>query len=168
MVDIVSPEVRSRMMSGIRGKDTRPELLVRRFLHGQGLRYRLHDRKLSGTPDLVFPRHGVVLFIHGCYWHRHQGCQYATTPASNVEFWQGKFDGNVRRDREATGRLLKVGWRVILIWECGLRRVKAADELTWLPDAIRHGKEALIEWPRGCRVAGTSRITVNVKVVRSS
>lgn len=155
MVDIVSPEVRSRMMSGIRGKDTRPELLVRSFLHGQGLRYRLHDRKLPGAPDLVFPRHGVVLFIHGCYWHRHHGCRYATTPASNVEFWQGKFDRNVRRDREVIGRLLKNGWRVILIWECGLRRVNVADDLTWLPDAIHHGKKTLVEWPRVCRVGGT-------------
>jgi DNA mismatch endonuclease (patch repair protein) len=89
------------MMSGIRGKNTLPEMLVRRFLHGWGLRYRLHDRALPGTPDLVFPRHGAVIFVHGCYWHRHKGCKYATSPASNVEFWKTKFVGNVRRDRAA-------------------------------------------------------------------
>ena len=147
MVDVVSPEVRSRMMSGIRGKDTQPEMLVRRFLHGHGLRYRLHDKRLPGAPDLVFPRHGTVLLVHGCYWHRHQGCQYATIPASNVEFWQEKFDGNVLRDRKAISLLLDGGWRVILLWECGLRRTRSKEKLHWLPVAIRRGKKRFTEWP---------------------
>jgi DNA mismatch endonuclease (patch repair protein) len=147
MVDVVTPEVRSRMMASIRGKDTRPEILVRHFLHGQGLRYRLQDRKLPGVPDLVFPRHGTVVFVHGCYWHRHQGCQYATTPASNVAFWQQKFAGNVRRDQEVVACLLEAGWRVIVIWECGLRKVEPERALKWLPLAIRTGKSIFIEWP---------------------
>jgi DNA mismatch endonuclease (patch repair protein) len=147
MTDVVTPAVRSRMMAGIRGKDTQPEMLVRRFLHRQGLRYRLHDRNLPGSPDLVFPRHGTVVFIHGCYWHRHEGCKYASTPASNVEFWQTKFAGNVRRDRESVACLQKAGWRVILLWECGLRGRHPERDLAWLPGAIRSGRRKLKEWP---------------------
>lgn len=147
MVDVVTPQVRSRMMSGIRGKNTLPEMLVRRFLHGLGLRYRLHDRGLPGAPDLVFPRHGVVIFVHGCYWHRHEGCKYATTPASNVEFWETKFAENVRRDRAAVMALKKAGWRVFILWECGLRTSDTVRALHWLPKAIRHGRKRLVVWP---------------------
>lgn len=147
MADVVSPEVRSRMMSGIRGKDTQPEMLVRRYLHGQGMRYRLHDRALPGAPDLVFSRHGAVVFIHGCYWHRHKKCKYATTPASNVMFWKKKFAANVRRDRNVVALLAEQGWRVIVIWECGLRGNTVPDGLGWLPSEIRSGQTALIEWP---------------------
>lgn len=147
MVDVVTPEVRSRMMSGIRGKDTRPEMAVRRFLHQAGLRFRLHDKSLPGAPDLVFPRHGAVVFVHGCYWHRHEGCKYASTPASNVEFWKRKFAGNVSRDRDAVGKLIALGWRVFILWECGLRHPDAAEKLNWLPDSIRQGKNKLAEWP---------------------
>lgn len=154
MTDIVTPAVRSRMMSGIRSKDTQPEMLVRRFLHRQGLRYRLHDRKLPGKPDLVFPQHSTVVFIQGCYWHRHAGCKYASTPTSNVEFWQTKFAGNVRRDREAVTNLQKAGWRVILLWECGLRGVEPERELAWLPEAIKKGRRRLTEWPAASRRQG--------------
>lgn len=118
MVDVVDKATRSRMMSGIRGKNTSPEMTVRRFLHGKGLRYRLHVKDMPGKPDLVFPKHGVALFVHGCFWHRHPGCRYSTTPASNQEFWLAKFDDNVRRDREAVKKLKKVGWRVFVVWEC--------------------------------------------------
>ena len=148
MVDVVTPQVRSRMMSGIRGKNTLPEMLVRRFLHGQGLRYRLHDRALPGTPDLVFPRHRVLIFVHGCYWHRHEGCKYATTPASNIGFWKTKFAANVRRDRAAVIALTKAGWRVFILWECGLRTSEAFRALHWLPGAIRHGSRRIVVWPR--------------------
>lgn len=147
MTDIVSPEVRSRMMSSIRGKDTKPEMLVRRFLHGQGLRYRLHDRSLPGVPDLVFPRHGAVVFIHGCYWHRHRECKYATRPRTNVEFWKTKFAGNVRRDRAAVSSLIEDGWRVVILWECGLRGGDTASELGWLSKTIRRGRASFVEWP---------------------
>lgn len=148
MTDIVTPEVRSRMMAGIRDKDTQPEMLVRRFLHRRGLRYRLHVKDLPGVPDLVFVRYGAVLFIHGCYWHRHQGCKYATTPASNVEFWKRKFEMNVVRDHAAIAKLLDSDWRVFVIWECGLKRNLSMKRLAWLPKAIQHGRKRLTQWPR--------------------
>ena len=107
------------MMSGIRGRDTKPEKQVRSFLHRAGLRFRLHA-SLPGKPDLVFPRHGAVAFVHGCFWHRHPGCRYATTPSSNVDFWQAKFDANVARDKRVTRQLRKEGWRVLVVWECQL------------------------------------------------
>jgi DNA mismatch endonuclease, patch repair protein len=147
MADVVTREVRSRMMSGIRGKNTQPEMIVRRFLHGRGFRYRLHDKALPGAPDLVLPRYRAVVFVHGCYWHRHKGCKYATSPTSNVDFWDTKFAGNVRRDRDAVNRLRDSGWRVIILWECGLRQARGATTLDWLPDAIRKGGADLIEWP---------------------
>ena len=149
MVDIVSPEVRSRMMSGIRGKHTQPEMRIRRFLHGLGFRYRLHDRTLPGEPDLVFPRYHTVIFVHGCYWHRHASCLYATTPKSNIEFWQQKFDNNVARDRKVAGQLLEADWKVIAIWECGLRKQEFETNLSWLPGVIRSEGTGLFEWPLG-------------------
>lgn len=118
MVDVVDKTTRSRMMSGIRGKNTSPEMIVRRFLHAKGLRYRLHVKDMPGKPDLVFPRHEAVLFVHGCFWHRHSGCKYSTTPGSNQDFWLKKFDDNVRRDADAIRKLRKAGWRVFVIWEC--------------------------------------------------
>jgi len=135
------------MMSGIRGKDTKPEMLVRRFLHGHGFRYRLHDRTLPGMPDLVFPRHGAVVFVHGCFWHRHKACKYATTPGTNADFWKSKFSDTVRRDRAAVARLLDAKWRVIILWECGLRAPDPTRQLSWLPKAIWHGRSSLVEWP---------------------
>ncbi len=147
MVDIVTPEVRSRMMSGIRGRDTKPEMTVRRYLHGCGFRYRLHDRSLPGAPDLVFRKFRVVVMVHGCFWHQHLGCQYATTPKNNWEFWQTKLAGNVARDKSNIVRLVATGWRVIVLWECGLRRLRAESELDWLPEAIREGAEDVTVWP---------------------
>lgn len=117
MTDIVSPAKRSQMMSGIRGKDTKPELLVRSHLHRKGLRYRLHA-KLPGKPDLVFPKHRTAVFVHGCFWHRHQDCKYATTPKSNAEFWQTKFVANVKRDALVQEQLTALGWRVLVVWGC--------------------------------------------------
>lgn len=119
MVDIVDPATRSRMMSGIRGKDTKPELIVRSFLHRAGLRFRLHA-KLPGKPDLVLPKHQTVVFVHGCFWHRHEGCRYTTTPANNATFWCEKFAGNVRRDAKVKLQLEELGWRVLVIWSCEL------------------------------------------------
>jgi len=119
MTDVVDRATRSRMMSGIRGKDTKPELIVRKYLHGVGLRYRLHG-DLPGKPDLVFPRYHTVVFVHGCFWHRHEGCRHATTPASNTAFWQKKFEANVRRDRYVQKELTELGWRVLVVWACEL------------------------------------------------
>lgn len=136
-MDIVDPETRSRMMSGIRGKDTRPEMMVRKGLHRLGFRFRLHNRNLPGKPDLVLPKRAAVVFVHGCYWHRHQGCRYATTPSTRPEFWQAKFQGNVERDRRNQRELMKAGWRVFIVWECALR----SD----LVDALERLAKALLD-----------------------
>jgi len=105
-------------MSGIRGKNTRPEIAVRRYLHAHGFRFRLHRKDLPGKPDVVLPKYRTAIFVHGCYWHRHDGCKYATTPSSNREFWQRKFRENVERDRRDQARLADAGWNVLVIWEC--------------------------------------------------
>lgn len=118
MVDIVDKAVRSRMMSGIRGKDTKPEMQVRRFLHAAGFRYRLHVKDLPGRPDIVLPKYRAVIQVHGCFWHRHPGCRLAATPASNVEMWAAKFARNVERDKEVECQLTEMGWRVLTVWEC--------------------------------------------------
>ena len=136
------------MMSGIRGRDTRPEMIVRRYLHGCGLRYRLHDRRLPGVPDLVFRKFRVVVMVHGCFWHRHAGCRYATTPKNNGGFWQIKLTKNVERDKSTIERLVANGWRVIVLWECGLRGSRAESQLDWLPEVIRSGQENLTIWPK--------------------
>jgi DNA mismatch endonuclease (patch repair protein) len=121
MVDVVDPATRSRMMSGIRGKNTMPELLVRKYLHGRGLRFRLHEKKLPGKPDLVFPKYKVVVFVHGCFWHQHAGCKYASKPNSNESFWANKLSENVTRDSYQIAALGELGWRVLVVWECELR-----------------------------------------------
>lgn len=117
-MDIVDRATRSRMMGAIRGKDTKPELAVRRLAHRMGYRFRLHRRDLVGSPDLVFPGRRKVIFVHGCYWHRHPGCRFAYSPKSNPEFWNAKFAGNVARDAEALTRLKADGWDPLVIWEC--------------------------------------------------
>jgi len=109
------------MMRAIGGKNTGPELALRRKLHRLGLRYRLHDRELPGTPDLVFPRFRAVCFVHGCFWHRHPGCRHVSTPSTRQEYWLKKFEGNVARDIRARKALLDAGWRVAVVWECALR-----------------------------------------------
>lgn len=108
-------------MSGIRARDTKPELLVRRFLHANGLRFRLNVRSLPGSPDLVLHRWKTVIFVHGCFWHRHPGCRLAYTPKSRQAFWLEKFEKNVARDAEAISALKVAGWQVIIVWECTLR-----------------------------------------------
>lgn len=120
VADVLTPEQRKLNMSRIRGKDTKPELLIRRGLHARGFRYKLHDRKLPGRPDLVFPRYGAILFIHGCFWHGHN-CPLFKTPATRQEFWTEKIDGNRARDKKNAAALLKLGWRVVIVWECSLR-----------------------------------------------
>ena len=116
-------------MSGIRGRDTRLELTVRRTVHRLGYRYRLHGRDLPGTPDLIFPRHHKVLFVHGCFWHRHANCRLAYEPKSNGEFWTRKFAANVARDARAAAELKDRGWRVLTIWECEIRQTAELAEL---------------------------------------
>ena len=121
---------RSKLMSRIRGKDTTPELQVRSIVHRLGYRFRLHAKDLPGSPDLVLPRLGTVILVHGCFWHRHRGCRYATTPSTRRAFWQAKFDANVARDRRVSASLRRLGWSVITVWECQLRRPeRVADRL---------------------------------------
>ena len=131
MVDVVDPATRSRMMSGIRGKDTKPELLVRKYLHARGLRFRLHVKDLPGKPDLVFPKYRTVVFVHGCFWHRHAGCKYATLPSSRADFWENKLSDNVARDQYQLATLHGLGWHVVIVWECELREGLARLELLY-------------------------------------
>jgi len=134
MADIVNKATRSRMMSGIRGKNTKPEMVVRRFLHRRGLRFRLHDSRLPGRPDIVLPRYKAVVDVHGCFWHQHPGCRFAYMPTSNTKFWRDKLGGNALRDARNREALTRLGWRVFVVWEC-----QAADErgLEKLVHAIR-------------------------------
>lgn len=116
-MDIVSKEQRSRMMAAVGQKNTPPEIVVRKVAHSLGYRFRLNVRTLPGSPDIVFPKHRKVIFVHGCYWHRHT-CRKATMPSTRVEFWKAKFEANVARDRRAIRRLRELGWQVLIIWEC--------------------------------------------------
>jgi DNA mismatch endonuclease (patch repair protein) len=122
VVDVVDRIARSRMMAGIRGTNTKPELVLRRALHRLGLRYRVHARELPGRPDIVLPRHRAAIQVHGCFWHRHENCAYATTPASNESFWEKKFAETVERDIRKLQELQKRGWRTAIVWECAIRR----------------------------------------------
>lgn len=117
-MDIIEPGQRSALMSRIRGKDTQPELAVRRLAHSMGYRFRLHRRDLPGRPDLVFPRLRKVVFVHGCFWHQHPGCRYAYQPKSRVEFWKAKFAANVKRDQLVLAALNDLGWDALVVWEC--------------------------------------------------
>ena len=151
MTDIVDKATRSRMMAAIGSRNSVPEVVFRRALHARGLRYRLHDPRLPGTPDLVFPRFGAVCFVHGCFWHRHTGCPYTTTPGTREEFWQAKFRANVARDSRNQEDLLKSGWRVAVIWECALRgqaRAKTACEVDrWLRGSDSTFETVLLDTP---------------------
>lgn len=120
-MDIVDAEVRSRMMSNIRGKDTKPEMMVRKFLHARGLRFRIHRRDLPGRPDLVLPQWRAAVLVHGCFWHGHHGCRYFRMPATRPEFWSAKIAANVSRDHSSEAALKELGWRVLVLWECAIR-----------------------------------------------
>ncbi len=126
MVDRLTPEARSRNMAAIRGKDTAPELAVRRMLHAMGYRFRLHRRDLPGCPDIVLPRHGEAIFVHGCFWHQHKGCAHAPRPASRTSYWLPKLAANVARDECNQRELRPLGWGVIVVWECQVRRDASA------------------------------------------
>ncbi|HGY1050431.1 TPA: very short patch repair endonuclease [Aeromonas salmonicida subsp. pectinolytica] len=144
-MDIVDAKTRSRMMSGIRSKNTKPELILRRFLHAKGFRFRLHASSLPGRPDLVLAKYKLCIFVNGCFWHRHPSCKYATMPKSNSDFWQKKFSANVRRDTHAILQLQTQGWRVFIIWECGLRDFDTTS-LEQLTELIK-GYTNNLDWP---------------------
>jgi len=120
MADIVAPHVRSRMMSGIRGKHTKPERLVRSHLHRAGMRFSLHRRDLPGNPDIVLSKYRTAVFVNGCFWHRHHQCRFAYQPKSNSQFWSDKISGNVERDQRNQLKLRSLGWRIYIVWECDI------------------------------------------------
>lgn len=128
MADTLSKDERSRMMSRIRSTDTKPERIVRSSIHRLGYRFRLHDGRLPGSPDIVLPRLQTVVFVHGCFWHRHQGCRFAYIPKSRIEFWKSKFAANKKRDKIAIAMLEDLGWHVIVVWECETRNLPALNE----------------------------------------
>lgn len=134
MVDVVSSAKRSQMMSCIKGRDTLPEMLVRKALFAMGHRFRLHRRDLPGTPDIAMPGRKTAVFVHGCFWHAHQGCKYAKTPSTRREFWTTKLHATADRDRRAVDQLAVMGWRVLIVWECSTRDPEAAMAL---PNALR-------------------------------
>ena len=122
MADVHSPETRSYNMSRIHGKDTKPEEKVRKFLFSQGFRYRKNDKRLPGKPDIVLPKYKTVIFVNGCFWHKHEGCKYFVWPKTNEDFWRTKINANVSRDQENMKLLSELGWNVIVIWECELKK----------------------------------------------
>lgn len=144
MTDVVDTRTRSRMMSGIRGGDTRPEMVVRRALFAAGFRYRLHRRDLPGAPDLVLSGRKVAVFVHGCFWHRHKECRYAKLPATRPEFWRAKLEGNAERDTRVIEALQATGWRVLVVWECAIRDKSTLSILS----------EVLANWIRGNATLG--------------
>ena len=121
-MDHLTPKMRSWNMSRIRGTDTKPEVLVRSMLHRAGYRFRKNVSTLPGKPDIVLPKYKTVIFVHGCFWHRHKGCKDATTPKSNKTFWKKKFERNVSNDRKHVRDLKKLGWKVVAVWECETRK----------------------------------------------
>lgn len=127
MVDTVNKETRSRIMSGIRGRDTKPEIHVRKYLHRAGFRFRLSPRQVFGKPDVVLRKYGTVVFVHGCFWHRHEKCKLSGMPKSNKRFWMKKFKANIARDKLVQARLRKEGWKVIIIWACQINEKKLAS-----------------------------------------
>jgi DNA mismatch endonuclease, patch repair protein len=143
MPDILTKAERSARMSSIRSQGTRPELLVRSLLHREGLRFRVNCSTLPGKPDLVFPRYRAVVFVHGCFWHRHQGCKDASSPASHVEEWEEKFKATLARDRKHVQELRSLGWRVFVIWTCSLKPPTVARvSCTQLAVKIRRAQAA--------------------------
>ena len=128
-MDIISEEKRSWNMSRIRGKDTKPEIIVRSMLHRMGYRFRLHRKDLPGKPDIVLPKYNTVIFVHGCFWHRHKGCKYAYTPKSRIKFWKNKFIETVKRDKQHLKQLKENGWEVFIVWECETKDMDKLKEI---------------------------------------
>ena len=128
-MDTISPSKRSEIMSHIRSQDTKPEIAVRSFLHRHGFRFHLHVKSLPGHPDIVLPKYKTVIEVRGCFWHRHQGCRIATVPASNIDFWQRKFQRNIARDKKNADAIRRLGWKLIVVWECQIRQPHFLERL---------------------------------------
>ena len=137
-MDVHSKEVRSYNMSCIKGKGTKPEEMVRKYLFSQGFRYRKNDKKLPGTPDIVLPKYKTVIFVNGCFWHGHEGCKYFVWPKNNAEFWKAKILQNIERDKRDFERLENAGWKVIVVWECQLKKARSFESLEGLKRKILH------------------------------
>ena len=145
MADGHSPEIRSYNMSRIRGKDTKPEGLVRKYLFAHGFRYRKNDARFPGKPDIVLPKYKTVIFVNGCFWHKHEGCKYFVWPKNNSEFWKNKLEGNVHRDMQNHQLLLNAGWNVIVVWECELKKDIREQTLEHLVEALSKARETMGE-----------------------
>ena len=141
MTDTLNEQQRHYNMSRIRSKDTKPEEIVRKYLSSKGLRFRKNDRRYPGHPDVVLPKYKTVVFVNGCFWHRHEGCRYASTPATNRKFWNHKFERNVERDAREQKKLREMGWKVIVVWECELKKAAREETLERLYNEITNGKE---------------------------
>lgn len=138
MADVHSKETRSFNMSRIRSKDTKPELLVRKFLFAHGFRYKLHDKKLPGKPDIVLPKYKTIIFVHGCFWHGHKNCKYFVVPKTKTDWWLNKITSNIANDVKAIGALKKDGWKIITIWECDLKPAKVEKTLLTLVNKLKN------------------------------
>ena len=137
MADVHDKKTRSYNMSRIKAKNTKPEMLVRRFLHANGFRYRLHVKDLPGKPDIVLPKYKTVIFVHGCFWHGHKGCKYYVIPKTKTEWWLNKINGNIANDRKAERALKKEGWKILTLWECDLKSQKFLKNLSSLLRKIK-------------------------------
>ena len=140
MVDKFSKKTRSYNMSQIKSKDTKPEIIVRKYLFSKGLRFRKNDKRYPGSPDIVLPKYNTVVFINGCFWHLHDGCKYAVMPKSNVEYWKKKLYRNKERDKQNQKELEKMGWNVITVWECQLKKDNREETLEKLYTQITSKK----------------------------
>ena len=140
MADVLTPEQRSYNMSQIKNKDTKPEEIVRKYLFSKGLRYRKNDKRYPGHPDIVLPKYKTVVFVHGCFWHMHDNCKYARLPKTNAEYWKNKLLKNKERDSIEQQELRSMGWNVLVVWECELRKDRRKQTLETLYDKVTHGK----------------------------
>ena len=157
MADILTPIQRHSCMSRIRGKDTKPEIRVRKGLHRRGFRFRLQDRRLPGRPDITLPKYSVAIMVNGCFWHGHKGCRYATKPRTNPEFWETKIERNRHRDEVTTAHLEALGWTVITVWECELRGKAAAEaRIEALAEDIRKAGEMKLQQKRTRHISRTA------------
>lgn len=143
-MDVHSKEVRSYNMSCIKGKGTKPEEMVRKYLFSHGFRYRKNDKRLPGTPDIVLPKYKTVIFVNGCFWHGHEGCKYFVWPKNNAGFWKAKILQNIERDKRDFERLENAGWKVIVVWECSLKKTCRQQSLEYLMDGIRGDRDATV------------------------
>lgn len=141
MADVHEPETRSYNMSQIQAKDTKPEILVRKFLHSNGFRYRLHAKDLPGKPDLVLPKYNSVIFVHGCFWHAHENCEYFKIPQTRTEWWEEKLYGNKERDEKHIENLEDEGWNVIIVWSCELKLKERDETLQWLIGELKDNEK---------------------------